>query len=181
MNNPTLLSSILSSLLYILPLLLCASILFEWEFNIQVGGVYLCVVSMHPVVWVGVLRNEFHPKAACISSFCLHVGVKSIWTVDSLKWSQLIRNSTYCSCDTVTQLSSQIWLLLVGIHFSCDCQCSRDQLRSCANNRFIALITTVGLVEYPLYMCCSFFILALLYISFWLCLFYYSWIRVHQL
>jgi hypothetical protein len=29
---------------------------------------------------------------------------------------------------------------------------------------FIALITTV--VEYPLYMCCSFFILALLYISF---------------
>ena len=31
---------------------------------------------------------------------------------------------------------------------------------------FIALSMTVGLVEYPLYMCCSFFILALLYISF---------------
>ena len=33
---------------------------------IQVGSVYLGVASMHPLVWVGVLRNEFHPKAACI-------------------------------------------------------------------------------------------------------------------
>ena len=92
-----------------------------------------------------------HPDAACSFSFYLHVGVRSIWAVDSLKWSSWseTRLAAHMTHSANCQTRKSLWVK------SCICKRMNEEWNNTKRQRLNQIQTRSNAIKQVRKQLCS--------------------------